>query len=129
MRCAAITRAGRRCKLEATVGSYCYSHSPETADQRHRAARRGGKAGGNGRGGGREVQDLKQRISNVIDAVLDGSQDRGRGAVAIQGFNSLRGVLELERKVKEVEELESRLQRLEQASESGATKGGRKWGA
>ena len=57
-------------------------------------------------------------------AVLEGSQDRGRAAVAIQGFNALRGVLELERKIKETDELEARIEALEQTQE-----GGRAWGA
>ncbi len=69
------------------------------------------------------MQDLKRRISEVIDGVLEGSQDRGRAAVAIQGFNALRGVLELERKVRETEELEARLTALEQAQE-----GSERWG-
>ena len=59
--------------------------------------------------------------------MLDGSQDRGRAAVAIQGLGALRGVLELERKVKETEELEERIARLERASGDG--KGGARWGA
>jgi hypothetical protein len=79
--------------------------------------------GGKG-GGGKEIRDLKRRISEVIDGVLEGSQDRGRAAVAIQGFNALRGVLELERKIKETEELEARIEALEQSQE-----GGRQWGA
>jgi hypothetical protein len=41
--------------------------------------------------------------------------------VAIQGFNSLRGVLELERKIREVDELEARIEQLEQAQE-GSTR-------
>src|ERR671913_2289690 len=57
-----------------------------------------------------EIRDLKKRISEVIDAVLEGSQDRGRAAVAIQGFNALRGVLELERKIRELDELEARIE-------------------
>jgi hypothetical protein len=53
----------------------------------------------------------------VIEAVLDGSQDRGRAAVAIQGFKALKGVLELERRVvKETEELDARIEALEQRS-------------
>jgi len=62
----------------------------------------------------REIKDLKRRISEVIDTVLEGSQDRGRAAVAIQGLNALCSVLELERKIWEAEELESRLEALEE---------------
>ncbi len=126
MRCNAITSGGSRCKLEATRGSYCWSHAPETADERRRRARHGGKTGGNGRAGRRDIKDLKRRISEVIDAVLDGTQDRGRAAVAIQGLTALRGVLELERKVREVDELEARIEQLEQVNGNGKEK---RWGA
>ncbi len=120
--CAGIKRKGGRCTAAVGPGeSYCYHHDPERAGQRKRAASRAGKSVG-----GREVRNLKRRISDVIDGVLEGSQDRGRAAVAIQGFNALRGVLETERKVKETEELAARIEELERAS------GGRKenrWGA
>jgi antitoxin (DNA-binding transcriptional repressor) of toxin-antitoxin stability system len=75
--------------------------------------------GGKG-GGSKEIRDLKRRISEVIDAVREGSQDRGRAAVAIQGFNALRGALELERKVRELDELEARIEALEQLQEGGS---------
>src|SRR3954451_19265349 len=98
--CAFIKPGGERCKATAMKGyDTCYGHRPDLAEERRRNASKGGRAGGRGRGS-RDVGDLKQRISEVIDAVLEGSQDRGRAAVAIQGFNALRGVLELERKIK-----------------------------
>ena len=121
--CSGIKRDGGRCT--ATVEppqEYCWWHDPANADKRRRAASRGGKGGG-----GREIRDLKKRISGVVDAVLSGSQDRGRAAVAIQGLNALRGVLELERKVRELDELEARIEELE-AREAGG-RGGRSWGA
>lgn len=121
--CAGTKRDGGRCT--ATVDppqEYCWWHDPANAEQRRRAASRGGKSTG-----GRDVKDLKRRISEVVDAVLSGSQDRGRAAVAIQGFNALRGVLELERKVKETDELEARIEELERTA--GSTEGRRSWGA
>jgi hypothetical protein len=107
--CSGIKRDGSRCT--ATVEppqEYCWWHDPANADKRRRAASKGGKGGGS-----REIRDLKRRISDVVDAVLEGSQDRGRAAVTIQGFNALRGVLELERKVRELDELEARIEALE----------------
>jgi hypothetical protein len=118
--CSGIKRDGSRCT--ATVEppqQYCWWHDPANADKRRRAASKGGKGGGN-----KEIRDLKRRISDVIDAVLEGSQDRGRAAVAIQGFNALRGVLELERKIREQEEILGRLEALEQTQQ-----GGSRWGA
>ena len=72
-----------------------------------------------------EIRDLKKRISLVIEAVLEGSQDRNRAALAIQGFNALRSVLELEGKVKEQEKILERIEALEQTAETA--KGGRRW--
>ncbi len=42
--------------------------------------------------------------------------------MAIQGFNALRGALELERRVRELDEIEARVEALE-----GAREGGRPW--
>ena len=122
-RCAGTTRDNRQCTaIVKPPNEYCYQHDPTRSEERKRNASRAGKSAG-----GRDVKDLKRRISEVVEAVLDGSQDRGRAAVAIQGFNALKGVLELERKVREVDELEARIEQLEQAA--GDQKGARKWGA
>ena len=118
--CSGIKRDGSRCTATVEASQeYCWWHDPANADKRRRAASKGGRGGG-----GKEIRDLKKRISLVIDAVLEGSQDRGRAAVAIQGFNALKSVLELERKIKETEELEARIEALELPKE-----GGRQWGA
>jgi hypothetical protein len=62
----------------------------------------------------------------VIDAVLEGSQERGRAAVAIQGFTALRSVLEQERKIKETVDLETRIQALEDL-QPAKSKGAHRW--
>ena len=108
MRCAAITSAGGRCKLDATSGSYCWSHAPENAEERHKRARRGGKAKGAG-----ELAEIKRNVREVIAGVLDGSVDKGKGAVALQGYNTLLRAVEIERKVREVDELEERIAAME----------------
>jgi hypothetical protein len=106
VRCAAITSAGERCKLDATNCSYCWSHHPENADERRRRARRGGKAKGAG-----ELGEIKRELRTVIDDVLKGRVDKGRAAVALQGYNALIRVVEVGRRddledlAREVEEL------------------------
>ena len=118
-RCPATKRDGGQCTtIVKAPQTHCYQHDPERAEERKRNASRAGRSGS------REIKDLKRRISEVIDAVLEGSQDRGRAAVAIQGFNALRGTLELERKIRELDELEARIEALEQPQEAG-----RQWGA
>src|SRR5215208_299133 len=118
-RCPAIKRDGGQCTtIVRPAQTYCYQHDPERAEERKRNASRAGRSGS------REIKDLKRRISEVIDTVLVGSQDRGRAAVAIQGFNALRSILELERKIRGAEELEARIAVLERPQE-----GGSRWGA
>jgi hypothetical protein len=122
-RCQGIKRDGGRCMASVAPGvQWCFNHDPERAADRKRNASKAGKSSG-----GREIRDLKRRISDVVDAVLEGSLDRGRAAVSIQAFNALRGVLELERKVKEQEEILERIQALEQSAETA--RGGSRWGA
>lgn len=115
-RCAYIKPGGDRCGATAMNGyDHCYGHRPDLAEERRRSASKGGRSGGRGRGSG-GIRDLKKRVSDVVDDVLEGRQDKGRAAVAIQGFNTLRAILELERKVRETDELEARLAELERAA-------------
>lgn len=99
MRCAAITKAGGRCKLDATSGGYCWAHAPENAEERRRKARRGGKAKGAG-----ELGEIKRGIRTVTAAVLSGRLDKGRAAVGLQGYNTLLRAVEIERRA-DLEEL------------------------
>src|SRR5215217_3493661 len=108
MRCQALTKGGGRCKLEATNGSYCWSHAPETAQARKQREHRGGKARGAG-----EIAEIKRSLRNVIDDVLAQKTDRGVGAVVFQGYNALLKTVETERRLREQLELEERISELE----------------
>ena len=121
-RCSGTRRTGGQCTtIVKPPQTHCYQHDPERAGERSRNASRAARTKPN-----REIQHLKKRVGEVVEAVLDGTLDRGRAAVAIQGFNSLRGVLELERKVRELDDLEARIEQLEQANGDGKEK---RWGA
>ena len=123
-RCTGITKGGTRCTLTATDGPYCYQHSPAFAEERKRSARRGGRAGGNGRRGGvAEVEDIKREIHRVIDGVADGTVTTG--AVLFMGFNTLLRAVEVGRKIREQDEIISRLDALEAAEATEAQ--GRAW--
>ena len=110
MRCAAITSAKERCKLEATSGSYCWSHAPENAQARKSRARRGGKARGAG-----ELSEVKRRLSGLAEDVIAGRVDRGDAAVAGQLLGTYIRAVSVEMKVREVDELAGRLEELEEA--------------
>ncbi len=110
--CAGIKRDGGRCRgLAATGSDYCPAHDPDRADARRRAARKGGKS----KGGGAELVELKREVRAVIGGVLNGQIDKGAGSVALQGFNVLIRASEQQRRLREAENLESRLEELEQA--------------
>jgi hypothetical protein len=115
VRCSAIKRGGERCKLEATHGSYCWSHAPEMAEARRQRARRAGKAGGNGRGSAlAEVVECKRQIRSILGGLLRGQIQRDTGGVLLQGYNTLARYLDLERRIKADEDLEARIERLEE---------------
>ena len=112
MRCQAITRGGTRCTHIATAGGFCHLHDPARAEQRRRAASRGGRAGGNGRRSGTaEIEGIKADIQRVIDVVADGTVQSG--AVLFMGYNVLLRACEVGRKIREADELEARISQLE----------------
>jgi hypothetical protein len=102
VKCSAITKGGTRCRLDATHGSYCYQHAPETAEERKRNARRGGKAGGNGRSSGfSETAEARRRIKAIVEGLLRGEVDRDTATACFMGLNVLARYVELERKLEE----------------------------
>ena len=126
MRCTAITKGGERCKLDATGGSYCWSHNPQFREQRRRQGARGGKARGSG-----SIAAVMRKIESVIDDILEGRLERGKGAVVFQGYNVLLKAYDTDWKLRELDEVMERLEALEQRaslenSTSGARRGGRR---
>jgi hypothetical protein len=115
--CAGIKADGGRCKGQAITNSeYCFSHSPEHAEARKQRASKGGKRGGRGRPQA-ELTNVKRRLSNLADGVLDGSVDKGVGAVVSQVLNVYLRAVSVELKVVEQTELIERLEELEAALE------------
>ncbi len=115
--CSGITRSGERCKGVAIDGSgLCYSHSPDHADARRRSARKGGKRGGRGRPVV-EISDIKHRLEELAEDVLEGKVDRGNAAVAGQLLNYALRAVSVGLKAREAEEIEGRLEELEVAME------------
>lgn len=128
MRCAATTKAGTRCRLDATHGSRCYQHAPETADERRRSASKGGRSGGRGRPGGPELADVRRGLWDVIRDVRTGNLERAKGAVMVQAFGQLVRVCEVQRRLDEQDEVLARIERLESgAAELAQANGGEWW--
>ncbi len=121
--CSATKRDGEPCTLP-TVGSdgLCWAHDPKNQEKRRRGQSRGGKGKPS-----TEIRDLKKQLEDLAAGVLDGTIERSNAVVVNQILNTRARLIELERKVKEQEELEERLEALERATEG--RRGGRGWGA
>ena len=107
--CLGTKRNKERCTATVELPqTYCWWHDPANADQRRRAASKGGRGKPN-----RDVADIKRRLSDLADGVLDGSVDKGVGAVASQILNVYLRAVSVELKVHEQQEIEGRLEELE----------------
>ena len=124
-RCAGITAAGDRCKAEAMPeAQWCWNHHPDFEQARRRRASKGGKRGGRGRPQA-ELSDIKRRLSELADDVLEGRQDKGVAAVASQVLNVYLRAISVETKLKEQFELVERLESLEEGLEQSRGRGSR----
>ncbi len=121
--CSGIRADGGRCRAQAMRNSeWCIGHDPGQAEARRRRASKGGKRGGRGRPQA-ELSDLKRRLSDLADDVLEGKVNRSAAAVAGQILNTYIRAVGVELKAREQLELIDRLEMLEEALEQ---KGGRR---
>lgn len=110
-RCGYIKPGGERCKGVPVHGSdLCAAHHPDYQASRRAGARRGGKSRGSSAA---EIVGIKGEIRAVIESVQGGDLNRGTGAVVFQGYNILLRAVEVERKVREQEDLEERIAAME----------------
>ena len=107
--CDGIKRDGGRCTVVVGPGqSHCYQHDPKRAEDRRRNASKGGRSKGNPK-----LTKLDRQLEDLAADTLEGKVDRGVAAVVNQILNSRIRLVELERKLRETEELEGRLEALE----------------
>src|SRR5215208_1492616 len=108
-RCAGEKVDGTPC--ERTVGAsqeYCYAHDPDYAEERKRSASKAARSPTKGRSKS-EIREIKGRLEDLYAAVLEGRAERAAAAVANQIANTRLRAIELERKIKETDELEGQL--------------------
>jgi hypothetical protein len=91
---------------------WCWNHHPDYEEARRRWASKGGKRGGRGRPQ-REAEGIKVLLEDLTERVLSGDLETGRAAVANQLVNTRLRAIEQERKMRELEDLEERLEALE----------------
>jgi hypothetical protein len=113
-RCTAIKSNGERCKVSVEHGvEFCWAHDPTNAEQRRRITSRAGRSKPR-----KELACVKTQLQELARSVLAGELETGRAAVVNQLINTRLRAVELERKVRETEELEARLEALERSLEA-----------
>jgi hypothetical protein len=121
--CQGNKRDGSRCTQSVPAGvQWCFNHDPNRAEERRRNTSRAGRTKRAG-----EISDLKKQLKDLAADVLSGKVGRSEAAVINQILNTRARLIELERKIREQEELTERLEVLEEALES--RKEGRLYGA
>jgi hypothetical protein len=119
--CTAVKRNGESCTLPANgPQGLCWAHDPANAEKRRKGASRGGKAKAN-----RELPSIKALLEDLTDQVLAGELPTGQAAVANQLINTRLRAIETERKIRETEDLEARIEALERGSQGQG--GARSW--
>ena len=107
--CSAFKRNGGPCTLPAVGQSgLCWAHDPKNAEKRRRGQSRGGKGNAT-----TEIRNLKRQLTELAKDVLEGRVERSDAVVVNQILNTRARLIELERKIREQEELEARLEELE----------------
>ena len=111
--CSGIKRDGGRCTVSVTgAQEFCHLHDPARAGERKRAASKAARSKPS-----RELAGMKAQLEDLAERVLSGELETGRAAVANQLINTRLRAVELERKIKETDEQEARLEALERARE------------
>jgi hypothetical protein len=112
-RCAGKKGDGTPCeRIVSASHEYCYAHDPVYAEDRKSAASKAARSPAKSRST-TEIREIKGRIKDLYAAVLEGRAERAAAAVANQIANTQLRAIELERRVREQDELEERLDELE----------------
>jgi DNA-binding IclR family transcriptional regulator len=130
--CSGIKADGGRCKVQAMRGSeWCIGHDPDKAEARRRRASKGGRRGGRGRPVV-ELAALRTESAEIRRRLLEGGEEGlapNVVAVAVQSLNTDARLVVAAPKAREQEELEQRLEELEERVQSQKEQEGGRWGA
>jgi hypothetical protein len=109
-RCPAINRKGARCKRYAAPGDdFCSAHDPRRAELRKVAAAKAGRAFHPAR----ESAQIRRRILAMIEEVKRGDIEPQIAYAVSALCNTAIGTLRIDLKVKEMEEIDKRIDELE----------------
>ena len=118
--CRATKANGAPCTLSANgPQGLCWAHDPANREKRRRMASKAARSRPS-----RELSGLKAQLQDLTQDVLAGELETARAAVANQLINTRLRAFELERKTRETDELEVRIEELERG---GKEMGGGRW--
>src|SRR5215208_4460865 len=121
--CSGIRADGGRCGAQAIRDNeFCIAHHPDYADARRRRNSKGGKRGGRGRPQA-DLAQVKGRLHDLVEDVLEGAVDRSDAAVVGQLLNTYIRAVNVELKAKEQLELIERLEAIEEGLERTRPRG------
>ncbi|HKH78227.1 MAG TPA: hypothetical protein VKA51_14810, partial [Rubrobacteraceae bacterium] len=87
--CTATKRDGSPCTLPSNdPRGLCWAHDPKNAERRRRGQSRGGKSKPS-----RELVRLQARFEELAEGVLEGTIEKGAGAIAGQLLNGARACM------------------------------------
>ena len=122
-RCIATKPDGSPCeRIVSASRKYCYAHDPSKAAARSRTATKAGRSKPH-----RELHETRTQLQDLVDKILAKKIDRGAAAVAGQLLNVKLRALVIERRIKESEEFEARLDEIERRLPEVSTRSSR-WG-
>jgi hypothetical protein len=118
--CPALKRDGNQCSGSVPEGKYhCWFHDPANSGKRRRAASRGGKGNKS-----KVSKDLHKLLEDLTGQVVSGDLEPYPASVAGQLIGVRLRLLEFERRVRETDTLEARIEELSAALERQKGGGG-----
>ena len=112
--CRATKADGEPCTREAKRDGLCWSHDPENAEQRRLNSRAGGRAALGPRSPmAGELREIRDELRALVGDVRESRVGPQQGSVLVQVYNVMLRCLAEERKAKELDEIEGRLEALE----------------
>ena len=119
-RCAGVKADGTACeRIVSDDHTWCYAHDPSKAEARSHNASKAGRvktiAG--------EVVEIRERIRQLAEDVIEGRVDKGKASVAFQGLGVAVKYFELQRRIKETDELLQRIEALEEERRTDSSGG------
>jgi hypothetical protein len=106
--CREVKGNGQPCKAPATgEHGYCWAHHPDNRGKVSRQRSRAAKSKKN-----TEAKILKEELKQLKVDVLAGNVDRRDADVVVRIYNAIRGFMELERGIREQDELVAEIEEL-----------------